>query len=76
VAELEGITKELRRHIVTMTFKANSGHPGGSLSEIDILTALYFRVMRVRPEEPGWEDRDRFILSKAHASPVVDVSED
>lgn len=69
VTELEAITKEMRRHIVKMTFAANSGHPGGSLSEIDILATLYFRVMRIRPEEPLWEDRDRFILSKAHASP-------
>ena len=66
---LEGIAKESRRNILKMIFKAGSGHPGGSLSEIDILTALYFRVMQVDPENPRWEGRDRFILSKAHACP-------
>lgn len=52
-----------------MTHRAAAGHPGGSLSEIDILTALYHQRLRVRPEEPDWPDRDRFILSKGHASP-------
>ena len=66
---LEGIAKESRRNILKMIFKAGSGHPGGSLSEIDILTALYFRVMQVDPENPRWAGRDRFILSKAHACP-------
>jgi len=69
IQELEAIAKELRRNIVKMTFTAASGHPGGSLSEIDILTVLYFRVLRVDPENPRWESRDRFILSKAHACP-------
>ena len=54
-----------------MTAEANSGHPGGSLSAVEIVTALYFRVMRHRPHEPSWPDRDRFILSKAHACPVL-----
>ncbi len=69
IGELEGIARESRRNILKMIFEAGSGHPGGSLSEIDILTALYFRVMRVDPENPGWEGRDRFVLSKAHACP-------
>ena len=69
IQELEAIAKELRRNIVKMTFTAASGHPGGSLSEIDILTVLYFRVLRVDPENLRWESRDRFILSKAHACP-------
>ena len=92
IERLEGIAKESRRNILKMIFEAGSGHPGGSLSEIDILTALYFRVMQVDPENPGWAGRDRFILSKAHACPglyatlaargyfpeegVVDFSED
>lgn len=54
-----------------MTAEAGSGHPGGSLSAVEIVTTLYFRVMRYRPDDPRWPDRDRFILSKAHACPVL-----
>ena len=54
-----------------MTYRANSGHPGGSLSATDILTALYFHVLRHNPKDPKWPDRDRFVLSKAHACPVL-----
>ena len=54
-----------------MTFAAQSGHPGGSLSAVEILAALYLRVMRHDPANPDWQDRDRFILSKAHATPVL-----
>jgi transketolase len=52
-----------------MVHRAQAGHPGGSLSEIDLLVGLYGGVLRVKPDEPDWEDRDRFILSKGHASP-------
>jgi transketolase len=69
VESLETVSKELRRDIVSMTHRAASGHPGGSLSEIDILTALYFNVLNIDPENPYWSDRDRFVLSKAHACP-------
>ena len=71
IEELESIAKRLRRHIVTMTAEAGSGHPGGSLSAVEIVTSLYFRVLRHRPDDPSWPDRDRFILSKAHACPVL-----
>jgi len=54
-----------------MIYKAQSGHPGGSLSSIDILTCLYFHHMRIKPEDPSWEDRDRFVLSKGHAAPAL-----
>jgi transketolase len=54
-----------------MTFRAQSGHPGGSLSAVEILAALYLRVMRHDPQDPHWTDRDRFVMSKAHASPVL-----
>jgi transketolase len=54
-----------------MTFAAQSGHPGGSLSAVEVLAALYLRVMRHDPANPDWPDRDRFILSKAHATPVL-----
>ena len=70
-AEMEAIAKRLRRHIITMTGKAGSGHPGGSLSAVEILTALYFKVLRHKPSDPQWPDRDRFILSKGHAAPLL-----
>jgi transketolase len=69
IDELKAITGELRRDVVEMTFTAGSGHPGGSLSEIETLTALYFKVMRHDPQDPTWPERDRFILSKGHACP-------
>ena len=68
-AELEELARKCRVHIVNMVHRAQAGHPGGSLSEIDLLVGLYKTVLRVRPDEPDWEDRDRFILSKGHASP-------
>jgi len=68
---LEEIAKILRRHVITMTARAGSGHPGGSLSATDIVTALFFRVLRYRPSEPCWSERDRFILSKGHAAPLL-----
>ena len=70
--ELQAIAQRLRRHIVTMTHAAQSGHPGGSLSSVEILTALYFGgVLRYAPDRPDWPDRDRFVMSKGHATPVV-----
>ena len=71
VPEMEAIARRLRRHIVSMTGKAGSGHPGGSLSAVEIVTALYFRVLRHNPKEPSWPQRDRFILSKGHAAPLL-----
>lgn len=67
--ELEGIARELRRDAIETIYQAGSGHPGGSLSEMDILVALYFDVLRHDPANPNWPDRDRFILSKGHACP-------
>ena len=61
----------LRRDIVQMIYTAGSGHPGGSLSAADIIASLYFHVMRHRPQEPDWHDRDRFVLSKGHAAPAL-----
>ena len=60
----------LRRHIITMTHNVQSGHPGGSMSAADLVTALYFHILRVDPKNPAWPDRDRFVLSKGHACPV------
>ena len=69
--EMEDIAKRLRRHIVTMIGKAGSGHPGGSLSTVEIVTTLYFKILRHNPSDPHWQERDRFILSKGHAAPVL-----
>lgn len=72
IAELQEMSRTVRSDIVTMTHKAGSGHPGGSLSAADLLVGLYFGdVMRVDPENPDWEGRDRFILSKGHVAPVL-----
>jgi len=71
VKEMAVVAKRLRRHIITMTGRAGSGHPGGSLSAVEIVTTLYFRVLRHKPQDPRWGDRDRFILSKGHAAPVL-----
>ena len=71
VKEMEAVAKRLRRHIISMTGKAGSGHPGGSLSAVEIVTALYFRVLRHKPSDLCWTDRDRFILSKGHAAPLL-----
>ena len=68
---LEEKATEMRKDIVVMVGAANSGHPGGSLSSADIVAALYFHVMRVDPKNPKWSERDRFVLSKGHASPVL-----
>jgi transketolase len=65
------MAKKLRRHVITMIAEAGSGHPGGSLSAADIVTTLYFRVLRHDPKDPQWADRDRFILSKGHAAPIL-----
>lgn len=71
IEELKGKAREIRKHIIEMTCKAGSGHPGGSLSAADIVTALYFNELRLDPARPDWPDRDRFVLSKGHAAPVL-----
>ena len=62
---------KIRKHIIEMLFKAKSGHPGGSLSAVDALVALYFKYMNHNPKKPDDPDRDRFILSKGHAAPAL-----
>ena len=69
--ELREKAKELRKMLLTMIYKAQSGHPGGSLSVTDIVASLYFHTLRVDPKNPKWEDRDRFVLSKGHVCPVL-----
>ncbi len=71
IEEMQATAKRLRRDIITMVGTAGSGHPGGSLSAVEILTTLYFKVLRYNSSDPQWADRDRFILSKGHAAPVL-----
>ena len=70
VVRLQQIAKQVRKNLLHMIFTAQSGHPGGSLSIADIVTVLYFHEMRLNPQQPRWEDRDRFVLSKGHVCPV------
>jgi transketolase len=71
IQHLKKITQEIRVDIIRMLAEAGSGHPGGSLSAAEIVTALYFHKMRHRPQDPFWADRDRFVLSKGHCCPVL-----
>ncbi|KXS40810.1 MULTISPECIES: transketolase [unclassified Candidatus Frackibacter] len=71
IKQLEDKAREIRRSILKMVGAAGSGHPGGSLSATDIVTALYFKEMNLDPHNPDWDERDRFILSKGHAAPVL-----
>lgn len=68
VAALEETARQIRISVIEAINVAKAGHLGGPLSAADILTALYFKVMRIRPEEPTWPDRDRFVLSKGHSA--------
>jgi len=68
---LQKKAQTLRKYIVEMITEAGSGHPGGSLSAADIVSVLYFKEMRLDPQQPKWPDRDRFVLSKGHAAPVL-----
>jgi len=70
VQELEAKAKEVRRLIIQMLAKAGSGHPGGSLSAADLITALFFNVLRFNAKDPQWPDRDRFHMSKGHCCPL------
>ncbi|MBI2657885.1 transketolase [Candidatus Woesearchaeota archaeon] len=71
VLELKQKAKELRKEILTMVYHAQSGHPGGSLSAIDVMVGLYHYKLKVDPKNPLWGDRDRFVLSKGHCSPAI-----
>jgi len=71
IRSLEATAREIRRDIVRMTQAAGSGHPGGSLSVADLLTALVFQELRIDPTRPEWVERDRLVLSKGHAAPAL-----
>jgi transketolase len=68
---LDGKAGRIRRDIVEMLYRCQSGHPGGSLSCVEILMALYYKTMRIDPENPKMEDRDRLVLSKGHGCPAL-----
>ncbi|MBM7654497.1 transketolase [Neobacillus cucumis] len=70
IEELKQKAIEMRKTALTMIHKAQAGHPGGSLSAADVVTALYFKEMNIDPNNPQWEDRDRFVLSKGHVCPI------
>ena len=67
--QLEMMACKVRMGVIEGTHSAKAGHPGGSLSAADLFTFLYFKELRVDPNRPGWEDRDRFVLSKGHTAP-------
>ena len=69
--ELKRVANIIRQDIISMLVTAKSGHPGGSLSAADIVATLFFNEMRINPKDPRWEERDRFVLSKGHAAPVL-----
>lgn len=69
-AELQKTANRLRLIAVDMVYKGKDGHPGPALSIADIITTLYFDVMKIDPDNPDWEDRDRFVISKGHACPI------
>lgn len=71
ISELKNMAQKLRQHIIEMTCRAASGHPGGSLSAADIVAVLYFYQMKHKAKEPKWANRDRFVMSKGHAAPVL-----
>ena len=71
VRRLEEKAKVIRKYVINMIYQAGSGHVGGALSCTDILTMIYFFKMKHNPQDPKWENRDRFILSKGHAAPVL-----
>ncbi len=71
IVELIEKSKNLRIQVLKMIYKAKSGHPGGSLSAADIITTLYFHHLNIDPAHPHWSERDRFILSKGHAAPLL-----
>lgn len=68
---LETVSAKLRQDILSMIYHAKAGHPGGSLSAVEVVAALYFHVMNIDPQNPDWDARDRFVLSKGHACPVL-----
>ena len=70
IQELKNTAVQMRMKVIDMIYKAQSGHPGGSLSAADFVTACYFKYMNLDPKNPRWPDRDRMVLSKGHVCPI------
>ena len=71
IKSLEERAKVIRRHVIRMLAKAGSGHPGSSLSTVDLLVALFYNKLKHNPQQPAWPDRDRFVMSKGHGCPAL-----
>lgn len=71
IDQLKALARETRKEVLKMLYEAGSGHTGGSLSIVEILISLYYKKMKNRPEDPHWEERDRFVLSKGHGAPAL-----
>ena len=71
ILELEDRARQIRRDIVEMVYRTGDGHPGPSMSAADLITALYFDILKIDPARPDWDERDRFVLSKGHACPAL-----
>jgi transketolase len=71
IADLENWARRIRRDVVEMVYRTGDGHPGPSMSAADLITALYFDILKIDPTRPDWEERDRFVLSKGHACPAL-----
>jgi len=71
IKNLEEKARQLRRDVVHMVYTIQSGHIGGSLSITEVMVALYYKKMNIDPQNPKWEDRDRFVLSKGHTAPIL-----
>ena len=74
INELKELATDFRRQIVRLTHQAGCGHPGGSLSSVELMIALYGHKLNHKPAEPAWEDRDRVIISKGHCTPIVYIT--
>lgn len=68
---LDEVAKRVRRDVIQMIMHSQSGHPGGALGAAELLSVLYFKTMRHRPEEPNWEGRDQFVLSNGHICSAI-----
>lgn len=71
IKHIEDAAREIRRNVLEMVYRSKDGHPSPSFSAADIIATLYFEVMNIRPDDPSWENRDRFVLSKGHACPAL-----
>ena len=71
IEDLQNIANQIRRRVLKMVYQVQSGHLGGSLSVAEIVTVLYFKAMRLDPENPKWPDRDRLVPSKGHCAPMI-----